>query len=258
MLLDPTLCVVASGEKKAHVGEEAYTYDPYHYRVLAVALPVEVEITRASPEAPLLAIALDLDLATLTEVVLEFEDMAPPSNASRPSRGIYTSGLDHELRAAVSRLLRSVHDPRRREVLAPMAVREILFHLVSGEYGDTLRSIALRDGKSQRISRALRFIQAHYAESLDVPTIARAAYMSTSALHHDFKAVTSTSPMQYLKQLRLHEARRIMLQEDKTAAGAAREVGYRSPSQFNREYRRLFGAPPRADVRSLQEAAYPA
>ncbi len=251
-LLDPTFCVVASGEKKAFVGEEVFTYDPLTYRVLAVPLPVEIEITRASEDEPLLGIALDIDLATLTAMALEMEDSRPPSDDRHPSRGIYTSRVGTDLLAAVNRLLRSVRDPGRREVLAPMAIREILFHLLIGAQGDTLRAMALRDGRSQRVTRALRFIRSHYKEPLDVPTIARAAYMSPSTLHHDFKAVTSSSPMQYLKNIRLHEARLLMVRDDKTAAGAAREVGYRSPSQFSREYRRLFGAPPGQHVSSLQ------
>jgi len=251
-LLDPTLCVVASGEKKAFVGDQVYTYDPRTYRVLAVPLPVEIEITRASKDEPLLGMALDLSLADLTAVVLEMEDTRPPSDDRHPPRGIYTSGLETELLAAVNRLLRSVRDAGRREVLAPMAIREILFHLLSGAQGDVLRAMALRDGRSQRVTRALRFIRDNYKEPLDVPTIARAAYMSPSTLHHDFKAVTSSSPMQYLKNIRLHEARLLMVRDDKTAAGAAREVGYQSPSQFSREYRRLFGAPPSQHVSSLQ------
>lgn len=251
-LLEPTLCVVASGEKKAFVGEEAYTYDALTYRVLAVPMPVEIEVTRASEKEPLLGIALDIDLADLTAVVLEMEDTRPPSDESQTSRGIYTSKVDTELVAAVIRLLRSVGDPGRRAVLAPMAIREILFHLLAGDQGDVLRSLALRDGRSQRVTRALRFIRSNYKEPLDVPTIARAAYLSPSTLHHDFKAVTSSSPMQYLKKIRLHEARLLMLHEDRTAAGAAREVGYQSPSQFSREYRRLFGAPPGQHVSTLQ------
>lgn len=256
-LLDPTFCVVASGEKKAIVGEEVYTYDPLTYRVLAVPLPVEIAITRASKDEPLLGIALDIDLAALTAVVLEMEDTRPPSDDRRPPRGIYTSGVDTDLLAAVNRLLRSVGDAGRREVLAPMAIREILFHLLSGAQGEVLRSIALRDGRSQRVTRALRFIRNHYKEPLNVPAIARSAYMSPSTLHHDFKAVTSTSPMQYLKKIRLHEARLLLLHGDKTAAGAAREVGYQSPSQFSREYRRLFGAPPGQHLSALQAEGMP-
>lgn len=252
MLLDPTLCVVASGQKKAFVGTATYTYDPVTYRVLAVPLPIEIEITRASEDEPLLAMALDLDPVQVAEVVLEMEDSRPPSGEGLPSRGIYTEPLDRELLATVIRLLRCVRDDGRREVLAPLAVREILFHLLSGEHGDVLRRIALRDGRSRGVTRALRFIRSHYKEPLDVSAIARAAYMSPSTLHHDFKAVTSSSPMQYLKKLRLHEARLLMIHGDKTAAGAAYEVGYQSPSQFSREFRRLFGAPPGQHVQSLQ------
>jgi len=252
ILIEPTLCIVASGEKKAHVGNEVFTYDAETYRVLAVPLPVDVEITRADEAEPLLAIALGINLATLTEVVLEMEDVRPPSEHSLPPRGIYTSTLDYDLLAAVNRLLRAVVDERKREVLAPLAEREILFHLLSGDQGDVLHAIALRDGRAQRVGRALRFIRNHYREALDIEAIARAAFSSPSALHHDFKAVTSISPIQYLKQIRLHEARLLMLHEDRSAAGAARAVGYRSPSQFSREYRRLFGAPPAEHVDALQ------
>jgi hypothetical protein len=180
MLLDPALCVVASGERKAFVGDQVYTYDPMTYRVLAVPLPVEIEITRASEEEPLLAIALDINLVDLTAVVLDMEDSRPPSDEHQTSRGIYTSKLDTELLAAVNRLLRSVRDVGRRKVLAPMAIREILFHLLSGEQGEVLRALALRDGRPQRVTRALRFIRNNYKEPLDVPTIAQAAYMSPS------------------------------------------------------------------------------
>lgn len=252
-LYDPTLCIVASGEKKAFMGNQTYTYDPLHYRVLAVPLPIEIEITRASEDEPFLAIALDLDPVELAEVILNRSDSEPVSDETDPSPGIYTSRIDRDLLGAVTRLLRAVKDEERREVLAPLAIREIHFHLLSGEQGDRLRAIALRDGRSHRVARALRYIREHYKEPLDVPTIARAAYMSPSTLHHNFRAVTSTSPIQYLKRIRLHEARLLMVHEDTTAAGAAAEVGYNSPSQFSREFRRLFGEPPAAHVRSLQE-----
>ena len=152
------------------------------------------------------------------------------------------------------RLLRAVNDDERREVLAPLAIREIHFHLLAGEQGDLLRAVALQDGPARRVARAVRYIRDHYRESLDVPTIARAAYMSPSTLHHNFKSVTSISPIQYVKKIRLHQARLLMLRDDRTAASAAREVGYSSPSQFSREFRRYFGNPPAQHVRSLKAA----
>jgi len=251
MVLEPSLCVVASGEKKAYVGEETYTYDPMHYRVLTVPLPVEIEVTRASEEDPLLVVALELDRVELTDVLLDMDDLRSPGNGG-PSRGISTSPVHRELLAAVVRLLRAAGNKDRRKVLAPLARREILFHLLAGEQGGLLREVALRDSRSERVARALRFIQEHYRESLDVETIAREVHMSPSTLHHNFKAVTSTSPIQYLKTVRLHRARMLMLQEGMTAAGAAREVGYESPSQFSREFRRHFGEPPARHVSSLE------
>ena len=252
MLLEPSLCVVASGEKKAYVGEETYTYDPMHYRVLTVPMPFEVAVTEASEEEPLRAVVLELDPVELTEILLEIEDSGPPPEADSLARGIYTSPLDEELLGAVIRLLRAVADDNRREVLAPLAVREILFHLLAGDQGRLLREVALRDSRSERVARALRFIQEHYRESLDVETIARQVHMSPSTLHHNFKAVTSTSPIQYLKTVRLPRARLFMLREDATAASAAREVGYKSPSQFSREFRRHFGEPPARHVSDLE------
>lgn len=252
VVYQPCLCLVAQGSKLAFLGSDSFTYDELHYLVLSVPLPLECEIIEASPERPFLALRLHLEATTLSELLLEVEGERKGNGGAQ--RGIYASPVSEALHDAVCRLVAAAGDPTDLKVLAPLAEREVLYRLLTGEQGERLRDVALRDSRSHRIAQILRFIQTNYDEPFDIPTIADAANMSPSALHHAFKSVTSSSPLQYLKTIRLHQARLLMLHDGLGAGEAAHRVGYGSESQFSREYRRLFGAPPIRDVMALREA----
>jgi AraC-like DNA-binding protein len=246
---------VAQGRKRAYLGSEVFTYDPLHYLVAAVPLPIETEIVRACPDQPYLALRLRLRAATISEILLEMGDATGKLGNSAPERGIYTSPLGDALCGAVLRLIGALDDPADRRVLAPMAEREVLYHVLAGDQGKQLRAVALQDGRAHRISQVMRFLQSHFDQPLDIATIADLANMSPSTLHHTFRAVTNSSPLQYLKQIRLHQARLRMLHDGLGAGEAAHRVGYGSDSQFSREYRRLFGVPPGHDVAARRARA---
>lgn len=252
MVYQPCVCVVAQGRKRAFLGRETYAYDALNYLVLSVPLPVEGEILEASPEKPFLALRLALDAADLSELLLELGEHGAGASRGRACRGIFVSKLGDDLLAAVVRLLGALEDPGDRRVLAPLARREILYRLLVGEQGHLLRSFALGESRSHRVARVVRYLQENYDRTLDIATMADVAHMSTSTLHHTFKEVTSVSPLQYLKRIRLHKARLLMVHDGVGAGEAAHRVGYGSPSQFSREFKRLFGAPPAREVERLR------
>lgn len=256
VVYESSLCLVAQGRKRAFLGDAVYTYDPLHYLVVSVPLPIEAQIVQASSEEPFLSLSLEIDTTALSELMLEIAAdpaaLGGRSPASRLAPGISVSPTGEALLSAMLRLLATLDAPLDRRILGPLAVREILYHLLASEQGQLLEAVALQDSRSHRLARALRFLRTHFAQPLDIETIARAAHMSSSALHHTFKTLTSVSPLQYLKRIRLHQARLLMLQDGLTAAEAAHRVGYGSPSQFSREFRRFFGEPPARQVELLR------
>lgn len=249
-LYKPSLCVMAQGSKQVLLGEAVYRYDPAHYLLTSVDLPVVGQVTKATTTVPYLALSLDLDLAQIGTLLLEVD--LPRVRQAVPPRGIAVSTIDGGLLDAVLRLLRLLQTRRDLRVLAPLAIREILYRLLIGEQGPHLCRIAAENSETQRIVRAIQWLRQHYTEPIRIGEIARIACMSPSGLHHHFKAVTAMTPLQYQKQLRLQEARRLMLGDALDAATASYRVGYESPSQFSREYRRLFGAPPQRDIANLR------
>ncbi len=255
-VLKPTFCLVAQGSKLTVLGEETHTHDSLRYLLLSVDLPLTVQVTEASPDEPYLGLCLDIDPRQISALLLEMApsgDTAPPAAAT--SRGLSLNRTDAPLLDAAVRLLRLLDTPQDVPMLAPLALREILYRLLTGEQGKRLRQIAVHNSLTQRVARATDWIKRHYAEPLHIETIAQEVCMSASGLHHHFKAVTALSPLQYQKHLRLQEARRLMLSESLDAATAGYRVGYQSPSQFSREYRRLFGAPPLRDLARLRGAS---
>ena len=254
VVYESCIAVVAQGRKRAFLGDKVYTYDPQNYLVLSVPLPLESEIFEASPEEPYLSLTLQVDVTMVSDLLLEMASGELPPAWRQPAQpGIFVSRMSEELSGAVTRLLTALGHPLDRRILAPIATREILYHMLSGEQGGLLRSVAMQDSRSHRIAQVLRFLNEHYGEPLEISTIARAAFMSPSTLHHTFKEVTSVSPLQYLKQIRLHQARMLMLNEGLSAGEAAHRVGYGSPSQFSREFKRLFGAAPTQEVERLRQ-----
>lgn len=250
---EPTLCLIAQGSKHVMLADELYRYDPAHFLLTTVDLPVVTQIIAATPQVPYLSLSLGIDIGQLGALIAEMKPPTAPGTA-HSGRGIAVGCLDAPLLDAFVRLLRLLDSPQHIEVLAPLIVREILYLLLVGEQGAKLRRIAFQRGERQGIAEAIHWLKSHFALPLRIEEIAREVHMSPSGLHHGFKAVTAMSPLQYQKQLRLQEARRLMLGDALDAATAGLRVGYESPSQFSREYRRLFGDSPRRDIARLRHA----
>jgi AraC-like DNA-binding protein len=248
---NPAFCVIAQGSKEVFLGNERYQYDPAHYLLFTAELPVASQVIDASPEQPYLSLRLELDPTLVGSVMVEAGRPSPQNHAD--ARAINVSALDAGLLDAVVRLVRLLDSPGEARFLAPLITREIVYRLLMGEQAGRLRYIAVLGGHTHRIVRAIERLRKEFDQPLRVDDIARELGMSVSGFHHHFKAVTAISPLQFQKQLRLQEARRLMLGEHLDAASAGYRVGYDDASHFNREYKRLFGSPPMRDVERLRE-----
>ncbi len=251
-MLGPNVCLIAQGSKRVVLGEEVYIYDAHQYLVTSLGLPVIVEITEASREKPYLGLRLELDQRAMAQLMVD--SSLPLPKAQQASRGIAVSKVSLPLLHAFHRLIDLLDEPDSIPVLAPLIQREILYRLLVGEQGLRLRQIAAAGTQSHQISRAVDWLKGNFSKPLHVDDLAAYVNMSTSTFHHHFRALTAMSPLQFQKFMRLNEARRLMLVEHLEAAAAAYQVGYESPSQFSREYNRLFGQPPLRDISSLREA----
>lgn len=251
-LYKPAFCVIAQGRKQSVLGRQVFEYKPGKYMVVSVDVPVTGQILEASGKTPYLCMALALEPGILADLLLETGD--PQAMDSSPNIGLGVSDAPPELLDATIRLLSLMDRPEDMPMLAPLAEREILYWLLKGEQGDRLRQIAWSESKLQHVNRAIEWLR-HFSEQFHIEDLAREACMSQSNLYHHFKSITTMTPLQYQKQLRLQEARRLMLSGAMDASTAGREVGYGSPSQFSREYSRLFGAPPSRDLARLRESA---
>ncbi|MBC8135175.1 MAG: AraC family transcriptional regulator [Fibrella sp.] len=253
VIYPPSLCVIAQGSKLLLLGKEQYRYDPAHFLLTSVELPTLGQVVQASLRRPFLSLSLKMDLSDVASLAMEAD--LPPLPAKQDSvPGMVVSKFDAPLLDALVRLVRLLESPQDARVLAPMAIREVMYRLLNGGQGSRLRQITAVNSKTNRVARVIAWIKEHYAEPFRIDAIAREACMSASSLHHDFKAVTAMSPLQYQKQLRLQEARRLMLGDGLDATTASYRVGYESPSQFSREYSRWFGAPPLRDIATLRRA----
>lgn len=233
--------------------DEVYNYDASRFLVFTTDLPVSAQVTHASFNEPYLCFRLDLDSTMVSELVLELGLSA----ARRPatSRGLFLSQATDGMLDAAIRIMRLLDSPEDAATLAPLAARELVYRLLRGEQGERLAQVARADSHAGRVMRAICWLKSNFAEPLKVDDLARECCMSTSSLHHHFRAVTSMSPLQYQKQLRLQEARRLLLSEGIEVSKAGYSVGYESASQFSREYSRLFGAPPSRDASRLRSNA---
>src|SRR5436309_11608334 len=255
LVYEPCLCVVAQGAKEVILAGETYRLDPARSLLVSVDLPVAARVVEASPGRPYLAVRIALDPAVVGELLADGTTASPLGPSAR---AIAVTPVEPPLLDAVGRLVALLDSPQDIAPLAPLVLREITYRVLTGPQGARLRQIASAGAPAQRIARAIRWLKDHFADPLRVESLARHARMSPSALHLHFKGMTTMSPLQYQKRLRLQEARRLMLGEGLEAAEAAFRVGYESPSQFSREYRRAFGAPPRRDVAALKAEAQPA
>lgn len=231
------------------MGGEAFRYDPLHSLLVSVDLPATSRVIEASSERPCLAVRIALDLAVVGELLADNATTDLPLSSER---GLATGSVDPPLLDAVARLVALLDFPQDIKALTPLVKREIVYRVLTGSQGARLRQLASTGGPAYRIASAIRWLKEHYADPLRVESLARRVRMSPSAFHLHFKGVTAMSPLQFQKQLRLQEARRFMLAEGLDATRAAFRVGYESPSQFSREYRRMFGSPPRKNVSALQ------
>ncbi|MBN1260342.1 MAG: AraC family transcriptional regulator [Anaerolineae bacterium] len=246
-------CVIAQGSKDVFLGDDCYQYDPMHYLLAAAELPVVSQITEASRDQPFLSLCVALDPMLVSSVMVEAGYVASRKQAN--ARAINVSPLDGSLLDTVVRLVRLLDTPAEAPFLMPLITREIIYRLLKGEQGARLRHIAIQESHTHRIAQAIQKLREEFDQPLRIDDIAQELGMSVSSFHHHFKAVTALSPLQFQKQVRLQEARRLMLGEGLDATSAGYRVGYNDASHFNREYKRLFGLPPLRDVERLREAA---
>ena len=248
----PAFCAIAQGSKELLLGSDRYQYDPMRYLLATAELPVISQILEASKEKPYLSIRLDLDPTLVGSVMVE-AGYSSPQRATNV-KAIDVSPLDANLLNAVVRLVRLLDSPAEAYVLAPLIKREIIYRLLMGKQGNRLRQIVVLGGYTHNIARAVERLRKDFNQPLRIENLARGLGMSISGFHQHFKAVTAMSPLQFQKQLRLQEARRLMLGQNLDASSTAYRVGYDDASHFNREYKRLFGEPPMRDVERLREA----
>lgn len=252
-LYGPALCMIAQGSKEVLVGDDRYRYDPAHYLLITVELPVVSWVLEASREQPYLSLHLELDMALVRSVAAEAE-LAPLQEPAQ-MKALSEGPLDAGLLDAVVRLVRLLDAPGEAKVLAPLITREIMYRLLLGEQGSQLRRMADQGGNIHYIARAADQLRQNLAQPLRVEDVARELGMSVSSFHAHFKAAVGLSPLQFQKRMRLQEARRLMLYEALDAAGAGYQVGYDDAAHFSREYKSLFGLPPKKDVERLREVA---
>ena len=253
IMYEPRICVIAQGAKRVLLGDDSYVYDAHHFLVTSVDLPTFVQVIKASPEKPYLGLLLKIDQREISQLMVDSN--LPPPRPQQSSRGMATGEVTLPLLAAFQRLINLLEEPKDIPILASIIEREIFYRLLVGDQGARLRQMSSAGSQSQQIARAIDWLKGNFTRTLRIDDLAALVNMSTSTLHHHFRQVTAMSPLQYQKWLRLNEARRLMLADKQDATTAAFQVGYESPSQFSREYSRLFGAPPLRDIVSLRQMA---
>jgi len=252
-MYEPSICLIAQGAKRVLLGDDTYVLDVHHFLITSVDLPTVVQIIKASQEKPYLGLILKLDRREISQLMVDSN--LPPPRAQQSSRGMAIGEVTLPLLTAFQRLIDLLAEPKDIPILAPIIQREIVYRLLVGDQGARLRQMASAGSQSQQIARAIDWLKSNFTQSLRIEDLATQVNMSTSTFHHHFRALTAMSPLQYQKWLRLNEARRLMLIERLDAATAAFQVGYESPSQFSREYSRLYGAPPLRNITNLRRSA---
>ncbi|HET6365326.1 MAG TPA: AraC family transcriptional regulator [Nitrospirota bacterium] len=253
IMYEPRICVIAQGAKRVLLGDETYVYDPQHFLITSVDLPTVVQVINASRQKPYLGLVLRLDQREMSQLMVDSN--LPPPRLQQSSRGMATGEVTLQLLTAFQRLIDLLDEPKDIPILAPIIEREISYRLLVSDQGARLRQIASAGSQSQQIARAIHWLKDNFTQPLRIDDLAAQVNMSTSTFHHHFRSVTAMSPLQYQKWLRLNEARRLLLAENQDATTAAFQVGYESPSQFSREYSRMFGAPPLRDITNLRQMA---
>lgn len=250
-MLEPSMCLVLQGEKTILIGQQITRYGAGSYVLSAIDLPVSGQVSLATPEQPYIGLRIAIDARELAALVIDMQLAVPDSRRKHPAAA-YVEAADVELQEAFLRLLRMLKKPQDLAAIGPMLKQEILYRLLTARGGEALYDSVTTHVQEKGVSEAMLWIRHHYDQPLKIEQLAKSVSMSVSSLHHRFKALTVMSPLQYQKQIRLLEARKLLLTGKLEAATVAYQVGYESPSQFSREYRRLFGAPPLQDMQYLK------
>lgn len=248
--LDPNICMIGQGRKRVFVGDETYVYDHKSVLVSAVHLPVVSQIIDIDPSEPYAGLTLELELNILSELIAH--DDLPNQKPSPSPKAMAVSNVSPGLLDAMTRLVQLTETPQHVPILAPLIKREVYYHLLIGEQGPYLRQIVTEGSNSHRVAKMVNWIKENYSESFTIETLIKNSGMSISTFHHHFKTLTSMSPVQFQKKIRLNEARKLMLTGHIDAANASFKVGYESPTQFSREYSRQFGLSPMRDIKRLR------
>ncbi len=249
---NPSICLIAQGKKRVLLGQDSYTYDANHFLISSVNLPITANIMEASEEAPYLGLIMELDLQEISQLIVDSE--LSFNNTKEAQKGIAVGELSDSLQDAFIRLMTLLDEPDDIKILAPVIKREIFYRLLMTEQGARLNQIVTTGSHSHQIAKAIDWLKNNFVKPLSVSDLASYSGMSKSAFYTHFRSMTSMTPLQFQKKLRLSEARRLMLTENLDAMATTFKVGYESPSQFSREYSRLFGAPPSKDIKALRQA----
>ena len=260
VMYEPCICIIVQGRKRAYLGDAMFVYDARQYLVVSAPMPFEAD-TEATPDQPLLGIHVGIQQTLAAELALAVEESQLAESANSASTDataafMYATRVDDTLAEAALRLLQALASPLEAKILAPAIVREIYFRILMGEQGAAMRAALSQGSHFQKITRALRKIHEGFSDKLDVDSLARESGMSLPSFHLHFKQVTSTTPIQYIKAMRLHKARLLMIRSGMNAYTASNTVGYESSSQFSREFKRLFGRSPLEEVRQMRTALY--
>ena len=251
-VLTPSFCLILQGTKKLHLGQDILYYHAGDYLASVIDMPASAQVVGATKKSPEIGLRIDFTTKEIASVVMEAEINVKPQD-KKLNTAAFIGRSDADLLDAFLRLLKLLDKPKEARFLSVLIKREMIFHLLSGDSGHLFFQPMLFDQQANGVGKALAWIKDNYARSFTVEELAKVSNMSVSGLHHKFKAITTMGPLQYQKQLRLQEARRLLLSGSMDATTAALEVGYESPSQFSRDYRRLFGLPPRQDIKAVRK-----
>lgn len=250
---DPSICLIAQGKKCVVVGEEDYIYDPSHFLISSVGLPVVANIIEATEASPFLGLVMTLDLSMISQLIVDSQ-MGLNQASAQTHKAMAIGELTTPLLNAFQRLLDLIDEPEMIPILEPVIKREIFYRLLMTNQGLRLSQMVTEGSHSHHIAKAIDWLKDHYIQPLNVHSLATESGMSKSAFYSHFRSITAMTPLQFQKRLRLNEARRLMLTENLDAVTTTFKVGYESPSQFNREYNRMFGQPPARDIKLFREA----
>ncbi|MDD3597223.1 AraC family transcriptional regulator [Sulfuricurvum sp.] len=246
---EPSICVIIQGAKAVGLGDELHGYDPYSYLLSSIHMPARVRVAEASADQPYMGLTITFTMEQIFDVLKDLGSASKP--LGKPKRGLYFGDMQLRLLEPITRLVRLIDAPDDISIMTPLIIKEILYVLMRDEGGDFIRQFIMDGGSAQKVAQAITKIKENFKEPLNVKELARSVSMSESSLYHNFKKITAISPLQFQKHLRLHEARQMLMVQDIEAAQVAFEVGYESPSQFSREYARMFGLPPKADIKQF-------